>query len=357
MSVGKNDRTKIITALDSIGGEDLRKYLVENLSNFPKGTVFSLFTVHHHKKVEDDRVVIGKSDSKLVSAYNDMIESFEKECEKNCKDCDQCKLVQAWNLGKYSCSVKPLSTEEKNGKYELRINAKKSLQNEFDNISRSDVPNTIIFASCYSDFSEIKTIMQSCGFISSVAVSSERGDITKGKYYVCDPEQRDLFTTNDVEGNSGHPALHLTSEKGHLDIYRHLLSKGCDVNAMDDRKWTSLHAASLQGHLEVAEDLIAKGATIDAKEIDGFTPLILAAQEGHLKLVELLFSNKADINATTRSGTTALHLASNEGHLDICRYLIAEGCDVTIKSEFGDALGLAAKGGHQDIVDLLKQKM
>ena len=193
MNKFQNEKNQIITALDSIRSQDLRKYIVENLNNFPKGTVFSLFTGHHHKKVEDDRVDIGKSDSKLVSAYNDMIESFEKECEKNCKDCDQCKFVQAWNLGKYSFSVKPLSTEEKNGKYELRIGAKKSLQNEFDNISRSDVPNTIIFASCYSYFSEIKTIMQSCGLISAVAVSSERGDITKGKYYVCDPEQRDFL--------------------------------------------------------------------------------------------------------------------------------------------------------------------
>ena len=64
-----------------------------------------------------------------------------------------------------------------------------------------------------------------------------------------------------------------------------MISEGCDVNAMDDRKWTSLHAASFDGHLEVAEHLIAKGiATIDAKNINGFTPLIVAAQEGHLKV-------------------------------------------------------------------------
>ena len=194
MSKFHNEKYQIITALDSIRSEDLRKYIVENLSNFPKGTVFRLFTGHHHKKVEDDRVDIGKSDSKLVSAYNDMIESFENECEKNCKDCEQCKVSQAWNLDEYRFDlVKSLSTELKNGKYELRTSAKKCLRVEFDNISRSDVPNTIIFASCYSYFSEIKTIMQSCGLISAVALSSERGDITKGKYYVCDPEQRDFL--------------------------------------------------------------------------------------------------------------------------------------------------------------------
>jgi len=76
-----------------------------------------------------------------------------------------------------------------------------------------------------------------------------------------------------------------------------------------------------------------------------------------LKLVELLISNKADINATTNVGYTALHWVSYKGHLDICRYLIAEGCDVTIKSDFGTALDQAAKGGHQDIVDLLLPKI
>ena len=126
---------------------------------------------------------------------------------------------------------------------------------------------------------------------------------------------------------------------------------------MIDRKWTPYYTASLNGQLEIAEGLIAKGATIDAKEIDGFTPLSCAAQEGHLKLVKLLVSNKADINTTTNDGKTSLYWASKKGHLDVCRYLTSEGCDVTIKSEYGTALDVAVKGGHQDIIDLLKPLM
>ena len=219
-----NEKNQIVTALKPIRPEDLKEYLAKNLTYFPKGTIFRLFTGHHHKKVEDDKVEIGKSDSKLVSAYNDMIESFENECDKNCKECEKCKFFHAWILGKYIFdSVKPLSTDKKSGKYKLRPSAKKSLKVEFDNISRSDVPNVIIFASCYSYFSEIKTIMISCGLISAVAMSSERGDITGGKYFVCDPEQRTFLKAVSESSITGTYFFHKSQQHNFLVVLKTVL--------------------------------------------------------------------------------------------------------------------------------------
>ena len=187
-----NEKNQLISAKEAIRSKDLRKYLVENLSHFPKGAVFRLYTGHHHhEKLDGGKVKIGESDSRLVAEYNDLIESFENECVDNCKECEECKFFHAWELGEYTFdSVNSLSTEKKNGEYKLRKSAKKTLQLHFDEISKSDVPNVIIFASCYSYYSEIKTIMISCGLISAVAVTTERGDITRGKYFICDPEQR-----------------------------------------------------------------------------------------------------------------------------------------------------------------------
>ena len=192
MSKFHHEKYQIITAKERISKEDLRKYLLEELSHFPKGTVFRLFTGHHHEKLEN-KVNIGKSDSKLVAEYNDMIEQiFEvNKCEKNCKECEECKFFHDWKLGEYKFDlVKSLSTHKKNGEYKLRSSAEIGLQVQFEDISKSNTPNVIIYASCYSYFSEIKTIMLSCGLISAVAVASERGKITRGKYFVCDPEQR-----------------------------------------------------------------------------------------------------------------------------------------------------------------------
>ena len=59
-----NEKYQLISAKEAIRSEDLRKYLVENLSHFPKGTVFSLFTGQHHEKLES-KVKIGKPDSRL----------------------------------------------------------------------------------------------------------------------------------------------------------------------------------------------------------------------------------------------------------------------------------------------------
>ena len=186
-----NEKNQLITAKERIRKEDLRKYLVENLSHFPKGAVFRLYTGHHHEKLDGGKVKIGESDSRLVAEYNDLIESFENECDEECKECEECKVFHAWKLGEYKFdSVNPLSTEKKNGEYKLRKSTKISLQVQFDAISKSDVPNVIIFASCYSYYSEIKTIMISCGLISAVALATERGDITRGEYFICDPEQR-----------------------------------------------------------------------------------------------------------------------------------------------------------------------
>ena len=144
---------------------------------------------------------------------------------------------------------------------------------------------------------------------------------------------------------------------GDLDRTKFLTKYGSKIDAMDARKWTALHYASFFGHLEIAEHLIANGAKVDAKTIHDRTPLIYAAQEGHLELVEYLVSKQADVNATSSDGETALYRASTNGHLEVCKYLVSKGCDVTIKSEDETALDAAKRGGHQDIVDLLKAIM
>ena len=105
------------------------------------------------------------------------------------------------------------------------------------------------------------------------------------------------------------------------------------------------------------EKLKNEGNDVNVRDAEGRSGLWLAAFKGHLSVMEFLVSEGAHVDDTEIDGTTALMIASFYGHLSVCEYLISQNCDVTIKSKYGTALDVATILGHQDIVDLLKQKM
>ena len=48
MSPSKFNMTAIITAMDSITADELKNFLLDNLSTFDKGSKFTIFGGHHH---------------------------------------------------------------------------------------------------------------------------------------------------------------------------------------------------------------------------------------------------------------------------------------------------------------------
>jgi hypothetical protein len=48
MSPSKFNMTATITAMDSITDDELKTFLLENLSTFDKGSKFTIFGGHHH---------------------------------------------------------------------------------------------------------------------------------------------------------------------------------------------------------------------------------------------------------------------------------------------------------------------
>jgi ankyrin repeat protein len=55
--------------------------------------------------------------------------------------------------------------------------------------------------------------------------------------------------------------LHITSRKGHAEIVKLLLEKGCDVNAVNSAGDTPLYDAIENGHVEIVHMLIENGAS------------------------------------------------------------------------------------------------
>ena len=84
---------------------------------------------------------------------------------------------------------------------------------------------------------------------------------------------------------------------------------------------------------------------------------MLAANNGHIEAVKMLVNKGADVNAKmTSNGYTALMAASYKGQFEVVKMLLAEGADVNARASDGmTALDAAAKGGHSDVIAILKK--
>jgi len=61
--------------------------------------------------------------------------------------------------------------------------------------------------------------------------------------------------------------------KGHIEVVKHHLEEGADVNAKILGGGAFLHQAAYFGYFKITELLIAKGADVNVKDEDGDTPL------------------------------------------------------------------------------------
>lgn len=115
-----------------------------------------------------------------------------------------------------------------------------------------------------------------------------------------------------------------------------LLSKGVDVNVLNEHERTPLMLVAEYGHAEIAALLISKGANVNARDAHGNTALILASRYGNPEIVDLLLRHKADIGAKDKWGNTSLMQAFP--HLDIVKLLLTKGADINFKNSKGNTV-------------------
>ncbi|KAL0426643.1 UNVERIFIED_CONTAM: hypothetical protein Slati_2839100 [Sesamum latifolium] len=177
----------------------------------------------------------------------------------------------------------------------------------------------------------------------------------------------------------GKTALHMAVEERRRDCARLLLANGAraDIQNASDGE-TPLHVASFLGDEQMVKLLLHKGANKDVRNKSGKTAYDLAAENGHTKLFDALrlgdnlavaarkgevrtiirlLENGASINGQDQNGWTALHRAAFKGRMDAARALIEKGIDVNAKDEDGyTALHCAAESGQADVIELLVKK-
>ncbi|MHC4954875.1 MAG: ankyrin repeat domain-containing protein [Planctomycetota bacterium] len=163
-------------------------------------------------------------------------------------------------------------------------------------------------------------------------------------------------------------ALHDAAKNGDLELAKHLIRDGAEIDAREKEGHTPLHEAARAGHLELVKLLIGEGADVEAKCEDNATPLYAAALDERVSVVEgtltwgggreiastplhsavhgqnveligLLLSHGADTNAKNGKGETPLHQTARQfdfaTNLELARLLVRNGADVNAKDGGG----------------------
>lgn len=159
-----------------------------------------------------------------------------------------------------------------------------------------------------------------------------------------------ILISGSVTGREERPthSLHRAASDGDIDLVKSLVSKGTNVNSLDEAHRTPIHSAVMQGHREVAEFLIASGADVSIKDKWGYTPIDVVGTRNRKEIVVLLIEKGAVVS---------LHIAADLGDLARVKSLIEEGADVNAENLKGETpIYIAMMSNRKDVVELLIEK-
>ncbi|KAL0337109.1 UNVERIFIED_CONTAM: hypothetical protein Scaly_1986000 [Sesamum calycinum] len=157
----------------------------------------------------------------------------------------------------------------------------------------------------------------------------------------------------------GQSLLHLAIAQGRPDLVQLLLEFGPDVEARGGQgraRLRRLQPQARNGHVEVLRHLLLKGANVNARTKDGKTALHMAVEERRRDCARLLLANgaRADIQNSS-DGETPLHVASFLGDEQMVKLLLHKGANKDVRNKSGKtAYDLAAENGHNKLFDALR---
>ncbi|OBT72109.1 hypothetical protein VF21_09192 [Pseudogymnoascus sp. 05NY08] len=162
-------------------------------------------------------------------------------------------------------------------------------------------------------------------------------------------------------GKIGSKALHLAALYTMHHIVTLLLRKGAEIDALSNYGTPLCRALWTSKCRKCVEALLAAGANVNYKgkgNID--TPLRLACRtkdhETAGVIVDLLLRYGAAVDLANNDGYTPLMMVAEMGHLDACKSLLEKSPQLDTQSSrtlSENAIYFAARGGHEEILDLL----
>ena len=136
---------------------------------------------------------------------------------------------------------------------------------------------------------------------------------------------------------------------------RLLLDKGANVNATDKEGWTPLHTlCRCSDDADLERTLIGHWAGVDTKDPDDYTPLTHAAFRVCPATSQVLLEHGASINSQEHIGITPLYYAATTGSSSCVEALIRAGADVNLSNNEGTSpLVRACEKGHARCAEIL----
>lgn len=103
-------------------------------------------------------------------------------------------------------------------------------------------------------------------------------------------------------------------------IYNYNLGKPLDYGTISF--FCSHLRAATENRIDVIKHLLSLGAQIDLKADDNLTPLLMAVAAGSVESARLFLESGADVRACTSEMKNCVHLAVENGHLEMVELLI-----------------------------------
>ncbi|XP_051797893.1 BCL-6 corepressor-like isoform X1 [Acanthochromis polyacanthus] len=119
------------------------------------------------------------------------------------------------------------------------------------------------------------------------------------------PEVRRLI----VNKNAGETLLQRAARLGYEEVVLYCLERQiCDINHRDNAGYCALHEACARGWLQIVRHLVEHGADVNCSAQDGTRPLHDAVENDHLEVVRFLLSCGADPTLTSYSGQGPINM-------------------------------------------------
>ncbi|XP_039067278.1 ankyrin-1-like isoform X2 [Hibiscus syriacus] len=155
-----------------------------------------------------------------------------------------------------------------------------------------------------------------------------------------------------IPSDLGATALHHSAGIGNIELLKHMLAMGVEVDSQSDAG-TPLVWAAGHGQHDAVKVLLEHNANPNAETEDNVTPLLSAVAAGSLACLDLLIQAGAKVNITA-GGTTPLHIAADHGNPELINSLLKAGADPNVTDEGGEKpIQVAAARGQRKAVEIL----
>jgi hypothetical protein len=178
----------------------------------------------------------------------------------------------------------------------------------------------------------------------ALAAPSARGELPDPVAFGAAIESGKLSTARKWLDEGLHPdfmadrigtGLMIAAWEGNLEMMALFVSRGANVNKMNEAREQALMHAAWRGRIEAVRWLLDRGAQLNRKGLE-WSAIHYAAFAGQDEVVRLLIERGADVNARSVNGASPLMMAAREGRDRVAEVLLERGADPALMNDRGD---------------------